>query len=63
MHVDLEVEEGGLESLPRFQRASAQASQLHRLGAGLAGLSLVAWGLAFFIDLFSPESVGPCGTT
>ena len=55
MHVDLEVEEGGLESLPRFQSASAQATQLYRLGAGLAGLSLVAWGLAFFIDLFSPE--------
>lgn len=55
MHVDLEVEEGGLESLPRFQSASAQATQLYRLGAGLTGLSLVAWGLAFFIDLFSPE--------
>ena len=53
MHVDLEVEEGGLESLPRFQRASAQASQLHRLGAGLAGLSLVAWGLAFYRPVFA----------
>lgn len=47
MHVDLEVEEGDLESLPRFQSASAQAPQLYRLGAGLAGLSLVAWAWRF----------------
>lgn len=59
MRVDLEAEEGRLESLPRFQSASAQARQLYLLGVVLAVLALLAWVLAFFIGLFSSESLWP----
>ena len=59
MRVDLDAEEGRLESFPRFQSASAQARQLYQLGVVLAVLALVAWALAFFIGLFSSESLWP----
>lgn len=59
MRVDLDAGEGGLESLPRFQSASVHARQLYLLGIGLAALAVVAWALAFFISLFSSESLWP----
>lgn len=59
MRVDLDAEEGRLESLPRFQSASAQARQLYQLGVLLAVLAIAAWALAFFISLFSSESLWP----
>ena len=59
MHVDLDAEEGGLESLSRFQNARTQARQLFQSGVALAALALMAWALAFFISLFSSESIWP----
>ncbi|KMM77728.1 protease modulator HflK [Pseudomonas deceptionensis] len=59
MRVDLDAEEERLESLPRFQSASAQASQLYQLSAVLAVLVILAWALAFSIGLFSSESLWP----
>lgn len=59
MRVDLDAEEERLESLPRFQSASAQARQLYQLSAVLAVLVILAWALAFSIGLFSSESLWP----
>lgn len=59
MRVDLDAEEGGLESLSRFQSARTQARQLFQSGVALAALALMAWALAFFISLFSSESIWP----
>ena len=59
MRVDLDAEEVRLESLPRFQSAAVQARQLYQLGVALALLALLAWALAFFIGLFSSESLWP----
>ena len=59
MRVDLDAEEERLESLPRFQSASAQARQLYQLSAVLAVLVILAWALAFSIRLFSLESLWP----
>ena len=59
MRVDLDAEEERLESLPRFQSASAQARQLYQLSAVLAILVILAWALAFSIGLFSSESLWP----
>ena len=59
MRVDLDAEEGGLESLPRFQSAGVQARQLYRSGFLLAALAIMAWALAFFIGLFSSQSLWP----
>lgn len=59
MRIDLDAEEGGLASLPRFQRASTQARRLFQLGTVLAVLTLMAWVVAFAVGLFSSESLWP----
>ena len=59
MRVDLDAEEERLESLPRFQSASAQARQLYQLSVVLAVIVILAWALAFSIGLFSSESLWP----
>lgn len=59
MRVDLDAEEGGLESLSRFQSASVQARQLFQLGVVLAALAIMAWTVAFFIGLFASDSLWP----
>ncbi|MGN8274882.1 protease modulator HflK [Pseudomonas sp. SMN5] len=59
MQVDLDVEGAQVAQWPRFQRATFQAQRLKRIGVALttmAGLGLV---LAFFIGLFSPQSLWP----
>jgi hypothetical protein len=55
MRVDLDAEEGGLESLSRFQSATVQARQLFQLGVGLAALAIMLWTVGFFIGLFAPS--------
>ena len=59
MRADLDAEEGGLESLSRFQSASVQARQLFQLGVVLAALAIMAWTVAFFIGLFTSDSLWP----
>ena len=59
MRVDLDAEEGGLESLSRFQSATVQARQLFQLGVGLAALAIMLWTVGFFIGLFAPSSLWP----
>lgn len=59
MRVDLDVEHGGLNGLPRFQRAAVHAARLKRLtwitgGAGIFGLML-----ALFADLFAANTLWP----
>ena len=60
MGLDLDAEEGGLESLSRFQSATVQARQLFQLGVGLAALAIMLWTVGFFIGLFAPEFVVAC---
>ncbi len=57
MRVDLDVEHGSLEGLPRFQSAAAHAGRLRRLTwlSGSVGALALVLGLA--IDLFAPESL------
>jgi regulator of protease activity HflC (stomatin/prohibitin superfamily) len=57
MRVDLDVEQGGLEGLPRFQRAAVQAARLLRLTWLVGGLGLVGLVLALFADLFAPDTL------
>lgn len=57
MRVDLDVEQGGVNGLPRFQRAAVYAARLKRLtwitgGAGISGLIL-----ALFADLFAVNTL------
>lgn len=57
MRVDLDVEHGSLNGLPRFQRAAVHAARLQRLtwttgGAGISGLIL-----ALFADLFAANTL------
>jgi regulator of protease activity HflC (stomatin/prohibitin superfamily) len=59
MQVDLDVEGQRVAEWPRFQRAFFQGQRLKRIAFALgsvAGLMLVA---AFFIGVFSPQSVWP----
>jgi regulator of protease activity HflC (stomatin/prohibitin superfamily) len=59
MQVDLDVEGQRVAEWPRFQRALFQGQRLKRIAFALgsvAGLVLIA---AFFIELFSPQSVWP----
>jgi regulator of protease activity HflC (stomatin/prohibitin superfamily) len=59
MQVDLEIEGAHVADWPRFQRATFQGLRLKRIAfvlGGLAGLALVS---AFFIGLFSPQSIWP----
>ncbi|WP_434570658.1 protease modulator HflK [Pseudomonas sp. Z3-8] len=59
MQVDLEIDGAHVADWPRFQRAAFQGLRLKRIAlvlGGLAGLELVS---AFFIGLFSPQSIWP----
>lgn len=59
MQVDLEIDGAHVADWPRFQRAAFQGLRLKRIAlvlGGLAGLGLVS---AFFIGLFSPQSIWP----
>jgi len=59
MQVDLEIDGAHVADWPRFQRAAFQGLRLKRTAlvlGGLAGLGLVS---AFFIGLFSPQSIWP----
>jgi len=57
MRVDLDVEHGSLEGLPRFQSASAQAARLRRLIWLSGGLGVFGLVMALAVDLFSPDSL------
>lgn len=57
MRVDLDVEHGSLEGLPRFQSAAVHAGRLRRLTWLSGGLGLMLLLLALAIDLFAPESL------
>jgi regulator of protease activity HflC (stomatin/prohibitin superfamily) len=57
MRVDLDVEEGALEGMPRFQRAAFQARRLTRLTYLLGGLGVLGLVISLFVDLFSPNSL------
>lgn len=57
MRVDLDVEQGGLESLPRFQSAVVQAARLKRLVWVAGGSGILGLILALFADLFAPNSL------
>ena len=57
MRVDLDVEHGSLEGLPRFQSAAVHAGRLRRLTWLSGGLGLLLLLLALAIDLFAPESL------
>jgi regulator of protease activity HflC (stomatin/prohibitin superfamily) len=57
MRVDLDVEEGALEGMPRFQRAAFQARRLARLTYLLGGLGVLGLVISLFVDLFSPNSL------
>ncbi|OLF51255.1 protease modulator HflK [Pseudomonas chlororaphis] len=59
MQVDLETEGAGVEALPRFQQAAFHERRLRRWGMGLAGLAGVGLVVAFFVDLFAPQSLWP----
>ncbi|WP_458128898.1 SPFH domain-containing protein [Pseudomonas sp. Z2-11] len=59
MQVDLEIDGAHVADWPRFQRAAFQGLRLKRIAlvlGSLAGLGLVS---AFFIGLFSPQSIWP----
>ena len=57
MQVDLDVEQAGLDSLPRFQGAAFQARRLLQLTYLTAGLGIFGLVLSLFVDLFSPNSL------
>ena len=57
MQVDLEVEGTPVAGLPRFQQAATQHRRLRRLAIGLGGLAGAGWVLAFFVGLFTPQSL------
>ncbi|KIF64569.1 membrane protein [Pseudomonas fluorescens] len=57
MQVDLELDATPVAELPRFQQAAEQGRRLRWLACGLAGLAGLGWLLAFFINLFAPQSV------
>jgi regulator of protease activity HflC (stomatin/prohibitin superfamily) len=59
MQIDLDAEDVHLDALPRFQRASQQASRLLRAVIGLASLALLGLLAALLIGLFAPHSVWP----
>ncbi|MFL6534222.1 MAG: SPFH domain-containing protein [Pseudomonas sp.] len=59
MQVDLEVEDAQVAEWPRFQQAAFQARRLRRIAFALGGLAGFGLVLAFFIGVFSPQSVWP----
>ncbi|WJK09896.1 protease modulator HflK [Pseudomonas fluorescens] len=58
MQVDLD-EGTPVTGLPRFQQAATQGRRLRRLAIGLGVLAGAGWVLAFFVDLFAPQSLWP----
>jgi regulator of protease activity HflC (stomatin/prohibitin superfamily) len=59
MQVDLEVEDAQVAEWPRFQQAAFQGRRLKRIAVALGGLAGFGLVLAFFIGVFSPQSVWP----
>lgn len=59
MQVDLDVEGAQVAEWPRFQQAPFQGRRLKRIAFGLGGLAAAGWVLAFFVGLFSPQSLWP----
>ncbi|WP_210642120.1 protease modulator HflK [Pseudomonas sp. Tri1] len=59
MQVDLDVEGAQVAEWPRFQQAQFQGRRLKRIAFGLGSLACVGWVLAFFVGLFSPQSLWP----
>jgi regulator of protease activity HflC (stomatin/prohibitin superfamily) len=57
MRVDLDVEGAEPASLPRFQRASFQATRLSRLTYVLGAMGVLGLVVSLFVDLFSPNSL------
>ncbi|PKA70259.1 regulator of protease activity HflC (stomatin/prohibitin superfamily) [Pseudomonas baetica] len=57
MQVDLEVEGTQVTGLPRFQQAATQGRRLRRLAIGFGALAGAGWILAFFVALFTPQSL------
>ena len=59
MQVDLDVEGAQVAEWPRFQQAPFHGRRLKRIAFGLGGLAAAGWVLAFFVGLFSPQSLWP----
>ncbi|WHS60351.1 protease modulator HflK [Pseudomonas sp. G2-4] len=59
MQVDLDVEGAQVAEWPRFQQAPFQGRRLKRIAFGLVSLAGAGWVLAFFVGLFSPQSLWP----
>jgi hypothetical protein len=59
MQVDLEVEDAQVAEWPRFQQAAFQGRRLKRIAFALGGLAGFGLVMAFFIGVFSPQSVWP----
>ncbi|MXR28737.1 protease modulator HflK [Pseudomonas sp. PICF6] len=59
MQIDLDVEGAEVAQLPRFQQALFQGRRLRRIAFGLGGVASLGLVVAFFIGLFSPQSVWP----
>ncbi|CAN7523913.1 protease modulator HflK [Pseudomonas brassicacearum] len=59
MQVDLDVEGAQVAEWPRFQRASFQGRRLKQIAFALGSVAGVGLVLAFFIGVFSPQSLWP----
>ncbi|WP_260958392.1 protease modulator HflK [Pseudomonas citri] len=59
MQVDRDVEGAQLAEWPRFQQAPFHGRRLRWIACALAGVASLGWVLAFFIGLFSPQSLWP----
>lgn len=59
MQVDLDIEGAQVAEWPRFQRASFQGRRLKLIACALGGVAGLGLVLAFFIGVFSPQSLWP----
>lgn len=59
MQVDLDIEGAAVAGLPRFQQALVQGRRLRLWGLGLGVLAAIGLVLAFFVELFAPQSLWP----
>lgn len=59
MQVDLDIEGAQVAEWPRFQQAVFQRRRLKRIAFALGGLAGLGLVLAFFVGLFSPQSLWP----